>query len=98
MARYRTINNRAKHSLRPRVRRRTGLSGSGQGRRLDSGRRTHRNPGNPPFPRLGTPPADLSAWGQPERRSKNVEKVETFAFMVGFVLTGFLTLVALPLA
>jgi hypothetical protein len=36
--------------------------------------------------------------GFPVQRSKMMEKFEALAFAVGFIATGFLTLVALPLA
>jgi hypothetical protein len=39
-----------------------------------------------------------SGMGATRTRSKAMEKVETFAFLVGFALTGFLSFVVLPLA
>ena len=36
--------------------------------------------------------------GHTRFRSKEMEKIEAMAFTVGFVLTGFLSLAALPLA
>jgi hypothetical protein len=66
----------------------------------------HQNPatpgigGIPGFFTAGTAPAGTGATGNFVKGSgtMSVSKFETFAFIAGFIATGFLTLVALPLA
>jgi len=60
-----------------------------------------RNGGFPPFFTLGTADAEIGATGMllyEGVQPMSVSKFETFAFALGFIATGFLTLVALPLA
>jgi len=57
--------------------------------------------GFPPFFALGTAHAEIGATGMllyEGVQPMSVSKFETFAFALGFIATGFLTLVALPLA
>jgi hypothetical protein len=56
-------------------------------------------PGNPPFPAAGTAPAMSGDWDHFLQECKIMaNKFETLAFAIGFLATGFLTFVALPLA
>jgi hypothetical protein len=93
------VSDNGQQAARP-VRARTDSPGSAHGPPDLACAKSSENSGFQPFFAAGTAPAEGEAYRDFLKGNKTMHasKFEAFAFTIGFIATGFLTLVALPLA
>jgi hypothetical protein len=97
VGRYETINNRAS-AVRIRPRRHQSCPEADIARPAARAGFETRNGENPPFPRAGTSPAQGPITGVCVAQEFVMSRFENFAFSLGILLAGVLSLAAVPLA